>query len=85
MLFDEDKEGFGKEAIAKLKEKARKVADLLKSMKEENDALSRELERLKSENEGMKKKLEFFESERVELSSLVKELIEEFEHAGNEV
>lgn len=83
MLFEEEKEIFSKDAIAKLKEKARKVAEILKSLKEENETLKKQVEVLRSENEKLTKRCEFFESERSELSTVVKELIEEFEQVGS--
>jgi predicted nucleic acid-binding Zn-ribbon protein len=82
MLFEDEKEVFSKEAIAKLKEKARKVAEILKAAKEESENLKKEVEALKVENEKLKKRCEFFESERSELSTVVKELIDEFEQVG---
>jgi chromosome segregation ATPase len=79
MLFEEDKEGFGKEAIDKLKEKARQIAENIKNIKGENEKLLREVETLKADKEALLKRLEFYESERNELNSLVKGLIDEFE------
>ncbi|MCX7830566.1 MAG: hypothetical protein N2445_05860 [Acidobacteria bacterium] len=85
MLFEEEKEVFSKDAINKLKEKAKKVAEILRAAKEENENLKKEIESLKVENEKLKRRCEFFESERSELSTVVKELIEEFEQVdGNE-
>lgn len=82
MLFEEEKDVISKDAIAKLKEKAKKVAEILKAAKDENENLKKEIEALKTENEKLKKRCEFYESERSELSTVVKELIEEFEQVG---
>jgi len=82
MLFEENKDGLGKEAIEKLKEKAKKIAENFRGVKLENEQLLKEIELLKAEKEKLTKRLEFYESERTELTSLVKGLIEEFEQEG---
>lgn len=83
MLFDEEKEIVTKEAINKLREKAKKVSEIIKSLKEEKEHLQKEVDNLKAEIEKHKKRCEFFESERNEISSVVKEIIEEFEQVEN--
>ncbi|GEM_PF-1399234 len=83
MLFEDEKEVLNREVINKLKEKARKVAEILKSKKEENENLKKEIEALKIENEKLKRRCEFFENERSELSTVIKELLEEFEQVNS--
>ncbi len=79
MLFEENKDGLGKEAIEKLKEKAKKIAENMRSIRNENEQLLKEIDLLKEEKEKLLRRLDFYESERSELTGLVKGLIEEFE------
>ena len=79
MLFEDNDNALSRELLEKLKGKVREIASVLRQLKEENSKLKEEVEVLKREKEDIRERLERYEGERLELKSIVDELLQEFE------